>query len=161
MDPEHGTFIGGLAIAGATLNGPWVCPEPDGAEIVDLAIFPDEKQPNAFSAYYSDGPFGFFDELNNAIEDARARHGVRVFNMSLNIGIPASPKLYSQYAARLDQIAEDNNILIFVSAAIRSLKTGVPSGPPMRPSPFQTWPLPKTIAFWCPPKAFGMSRSPP
>jgi len=43
MDPEHGTFIGGLAIAGATLNGPWVCPEPDGAEIVDLAIFPDPR----------------------------------------------------------------------------------------------------------------------
>jgi len=116
MDLDHGTFIGGLAVAGATLNGPRVCPEPDGAEIVDLAIFPDENQPSAFPSYYPDGALGFFDELNSAIEDVRARHGVRVFNMSLNIGIPASPKDYSQYAARLDQIAEDNNVLIFLSA---------------------------------------------
>ena len=116
MDLDHGTFIGGLAVAGATLNGPRVCPEPDGAEIVDLAIFPKDNRPDTFSFYYSDGLTGFFDELKSAISNARDQHGVRVFNMSLNIETPVTPKRYSAEAARLDQIAEDNNVIIFVSA---------------------------------------------
>jgi hypothetical protein len=47
---------------------------------------------------------------------ARARHGVRVFNMSLNILQPAAPDRYSPHAARLDQIAESNNAVVFISA---------------------------------------------
>ncbi len=113
INPNHGTFIGGLAVAGTRLNGQRVCLEPDGAEIVDLAIFPDSKR---FPSYYSDGLLGFFDELNSAVADVRARHGVRVFNMSLNVEAPVMPERYSVPAERLDQIAEDNNVLIFVSA---------------------------------------------
>ncbi|MCY4007360.1 MAG: S8 family peptidase [Rhodobacteraceae bacterium] len=113
MNPNHGTFIGGLAVAGTRLNGQQVCPEPDGADIVDLAIFPDSER---FSSYYSGGLLGFFDELNSAVADVRARHGVRVFNMSLNVEAPVMLKRYSVPAERLDQIAEDNNVLIFVSA---------------------------------------------
>src|SRR3546814_16720041 len=54
--------------------------------------------------------------MANAVSDARARHGVRVFNMSLNILQPATPDRYSQHAARLDQIAEANNAIVFISA---------------------------------------------
>lgn len=39
---SHGTFVGGFAAAGSTLNGTATCPEVDGAELVDLTIFPDE-----------------------------------------------------------------------------------------------------------------------
>lgn len=116
MDLNHGTFIGGLAVAGGNLNGPETCPEPDGAELVDLAIFPDQRKPGAFPSYYSGGLPDFFDELGTAVADARARHGVRVFNMSLNILQPAVPDRYSTHAARLDQIAEENNAVVFVSA---------------------------------------------
>src|SRR3954447_12463171 len=35
-------FSAGLAVAGQGLNGPETCPEPDGAEIVDIDVFPDE-----------------------------------------------------------------------------------------------------------------------
>lgn len=115
MNHDHGTFIGGLAVAGASLNGAETCPEADGAELVDIAIFPDEAT-GAFSNYYSGGLPQFFDEMESAVTDARARHDVRVFNMSLNILQPAAPAAYSPHAVRLDRIAEDNNAVIFMSA---------------------------------------------
>jgi hypothetical protein len=116
MDLSHGTFIGGLAVAGSSLNGTATCPEVDGAELVDLAIFPNERKAGAFASYYSGGLPHFFDEMNEAVADARARHGVRVFNMSLNILQPAAPDRYSPHAVRLDRISEDNNAVVFVSA---------------------------------------------
>lgn len=116
VDLSHGTFIGGLAVAGSNLNGAATCPEVDGAELVDLAIFPSEHIAGAFASYYSGGLPHFFDEMNEAVADARARHGVRVFNMSLNILQPAAPDRYSPHAVRLDRIAEDNNAVVFVSA---------------------------------------------
>lgn len=82
---------------------------------MDLAIFPDEGS-GSFATYYSGGLPQFFDEMEAAVADARARHGVRVFNMSLNILQPAAPDAYSPHAVRLDRIAEDNNAVIFVSA---------------------------------------------
>lgn len=115
VNPAHGTFIGGLAVVGARLNGAVTCPEADGAELVDVAIFPDEAS-DAFASYYSGGLPQFFDEMETAVADARARHGVRVFNMSLNIQQPAAPEAYSAHAVRLDRIAEDNNAVIFMSA---------------------------------------------
>jgi len=114
-DQSHGTFIGGLAAVGAALNGVETCPEPDGAELVDVAVFPDENKAGAFTSYYPEGLPQFFDEMANAVSDARARHGVRVFNMSLNVLQPTTPDRYSQHAARLDQIAEANNAIIFIS----------------------------------------------
>ena len=115
-DLSHGTFIGGLAVAGASLNGAETCPEPDGAELVDVAVFPNENKAGAFASYYSGGLPHFFDEMDAAVADARARHGVRVFNMSLNVLQPAATDRYSPHAIRLDRIAEENNAIVFVSA---------------------------------------------
>ncbi len=115
-DLAHGTFIGGLAAVGGALNGVEICPEPDGAELVDVAVFPNERKAGAFASYYPEGLPQFFDEMETAVSDARARHGVRVFNMSLNILQPAAPDRYSLHAARLDHIAESNNAIMFISA---------------------------------------------
>ncbi|WP_307959283.1 S8 family peptidase [Sinorhizobium medicae] len=114
-DHAHGTFIGGLAAAGSLLNGVETCAEPDGVELVDVAVFPSEKA-GAFASYYPEGLAQFFDEMEAAVSDARARHDVRVFNMSLNVLQAAAPDRYSPHAARLDQIAETNNAVIFISA---------------------------------------------
>lgn len=115
-DSDHGTFIGALAVGGATLNGTEICPEPDGAEIVDIAIFPSEALPNAFSSYFPSGLGDFFDEIENAVADAKARHDTRIFNLSLNIQHQATPDRYGPYAARLDAIAEANGAVFFISA---------------------------------------------
>lgn len=114
-DHGHGTFIGGLAVAGGALNTSDVCPEPDGVEIMDLAVFPTEGTA-AFSTYFPDGLPQFFDEVSSAVAEAKARHGIRVFNMSLNVLQPAQPNRYSVHAARLDEIAEANDAIIFLSA---------------------------------------------
>jgi len=116
IDPDHATFIAGLAVGGNGLNGAEVCAEADGAEIVDVAIFPDDAKPNAFQSYYPDGISQFFDEIEYAVADAKARHNVRVFNMSLNILHSATPDQYGVHAARLDQIAEANDAIFFISA---------------------------------------------
>jgi hypothetical protein len=111
---DHATFIGGLAVAGGVLNTTTICPEPDGAELVDIAVYPDEDIATAFASYYPYGVTQFFDEVEYAVADAKARHGVRIFNMSLNVQHPATPDRYSPFAARLDQIAEANDAIIFV-----------------------------------------------
>ncbi|WP_429956066.1 S8 family peptidase [Gluconobacter japonicus] len=115
IDHKHGTFIGGLVVAGGALNGTEICPEQDGTELVDVAVFPATST-GAFATYYPGGLPEFFDEMSSAVADANARHGVRIFNMSLNITQPAAPEAYSQYAARLDRVAEDNDVIVFVSA---------------------------------------------
>lgn len=112
-DLAHGTFIGGLVTVGGSLNGTEICPEPDSAELVDIAVFPNQ---GVFASYYPHGLSEFFDEMESAISDARARHGVRVFNMSLNVMQPADPGRYSPHAARLDHIAETSNSVLFISA---------------------------------------------
>ncbi len=114
-DLAHGSFIGGLAVLGGTLNGPQCCPEADGAEIVDLAVFPSESS-DIFALYYPEGPHQFFDEVEIALGDMRSRHGVRIFNMSLNVLQQAPLDRYSPHAAHLDRIAEDNDAIVFVSA---------------------------------------------
>lgn len=116
VNHQHGTFIGGLAVAGSTLNGNEICSEPDGVELVDVAVYPDERNTLAFSSYYPDGVAQFFDEIEYAIADAKARQGVRVFNMSLNVQHPAQPDRYSAFAARADQIAEANDAILFISS---------------------------------------------
>lgn len=113
-DLAHGTFIGGLAVAAKHFNTDKVCADIDGMDLVDVAVFP--SVPGAFSTYYPEGVPQFFDEMETAIADLRARHDVRIFNMSLNIVQPVSADRYSLHAARLDQIADTHDALIFISA---------------------------------------------
>jgi Subtilase family len=115
-DFAHGSFIGGLCVLGSALNGSQTCPEPDGAELVDLAVFPNEQKAGAFASYYPEGLPQFFDEVDTAISEVRGRHGVRIFNISLNILQPAMPDHYSVHAGRLDRIAETHDVLLFISA---------------------------------------------
>jgi hypothetical protein len=135
-DLAHGTFIGGLAVTGNALNGSEICPEPDGAELVDIAVYPHEQNATTFSSYYPHGVAQFFDEIEYAMTDAKARHGVRVFNMSLSIQHPAQPDRYSQFAARIDQIAEANDAVLF-------LPTGNTAPQDLRPE----WPNDETEAL--------------
>lgn len=129
-DASHGTFIGGLAVMGGSLNGAETCQEPDGALLVDVALFPDEEQADSFASYYPGGMPEFFGELENAVSELRARQGVRVFNMSLNIRQPAAPARYSEHAARLDAIADANDALLVVSAGNTDGHNARPEWPP-------------------------------
>ncbi|OIN56389.1 S8 family peptidase [Arsenicibacter rosenii] len=111
-DENHGTFIAGLTIVGQTLNGSAICREVDGCKIVDLDILP---RPGRYASYFSK-PLEFFNELKIAVQELKARTGVRIFNFSLNIEEHASTTGYSLPAQILDEIAEENDVIFVISA---------------------------------------------
>jgi hypothetical protein len=113
INTEHGTFIGGILVAGSQLNGSAVSNDPDGIEIFDIAVFPSTDA--GFRTYHGDLT-GFLNEIENAIVEARTRHQVRIFNFSLNVQNAVTPDYYSKVAARLDLIADTHDVLIFISA---------------------------------------------
>lgn len=113
VDQSHGTFIGGILVAGSEMNGADVCSDGDGTELFDIAVHPATDQ--AFATYYGDLN-GFLNEVENAVVEARTRHQVRVFNFSLNVQTAVAPDYYSKVAARLDQIADAHDVIIVISA---------------------------------------------
>lgn len=112
VDAAHGTFISGLLIAGTAHNDGGCLDEVDGVEIYDARVHPRDV---AVSSYYQTLD-GFFDEVENAILEARNQHGIRVFNLSMNVLIPVSPSHYSRWASRLDKFADDHDVVVFISA---------------------------------------------
>lgn len=109
---NHGTFIAGLAILGQTLNGKAICREIDGCRIIDLDILPKADR---YDTYFSKA-MEFFSELENAVQELKARTGVRIFNFSLNIEEHVSTSGYSLPAQILDKIAEENDVIFVISA---------------------------------------------
>lgn len=111
VEDSHGSFIGGLLVAGTQLNAGGGLNEVDGVELYDARVFP--KDPH-FSDYYIDLE-QFFGEVEQAIITARNQHNVRIFNLSLNVAEPVSSDAYSRWADRLDQFADEQDVLIFMS----------------------------------------------
>lgn len=108
---HHGSFIAGLAVLGKDLNGGEVCKENNGCHIIDLDIYPSQF----YDSYFSK-PLEFFNELEIAVQNLKARTGVRVFNFSLNIEEHITSSGYSVPAQILDKIAEDNDVVFIISA---------------------------------------------
>ncbi|WP_426261792.1 S8 family peptidase [Sphingomonas sp. DC1100-1] len=112
-DPVHGTLVSGILIGARGANTAEIGREVDGCDIIDIPLMPagrflDVYGPRGFEA--------FLEELEAAIMDARRDHGVRIFNMSLNITSPVEQNLYSVYAARLDEIQDRHGVVIVNSA---------------------------------------------
>ncbi len=113
LDPAHGTFIGGLLTSAARLNPSIPGLEADGCDLVDLPLYPRR---GLFGSFYPNGFADFLDEMDSAIEDAVADHGVRIFNLSINAIQPVAAGAYSYYAERLDEIAAKHDVVIVNSA---------------------------------------------
>lgn len=112
-DATHGTMVGGILVGARGANGQEIGREADGCDLFDIPLMPkgrflDTYGPRGFEA--------FLEELEAAIVEARDEHGVRVFNMSLNITSPVEQNLYSVYAARLDEIQDRQGVVIVNSA---------------------------------------------
>jgi hypothetical protein len=117
QDTQHGTFIGGLLVAGRSLNTQPAIAEADGCELADLALLPDDQQPAAFAQYYPNGVADFMDEVEASVSQLRTQYGIRVFNFSMNLqGERADPDFYSPYAERLDRIGDATDSLFVISA---------------------------------------------
>ncbi|AMA56827.1 hypothetical protein BCCGELA001_11610 [Bradyrhizobium sp. CCGE-LA001] len=112
-DPGHGTLVAGVLIGAQAANSQQLAVEADGCDIVDVPLMP--RAP--FGVVYGQRGFeAFLEELEAALTEARDSHGVRVFNMSLNVVAPVDADTYSLYAARLDDIQDRLGILIVNSA---------------------------------------------
>lgn len=117
QDTQHGTFIGGLLVAGRSLNTQPAIAEADGCELADLALLPDDRQPAVFAQYYPNGVADFMDEVEASVSQLRTQYGIRIFNFSLNLqGEQADPDFYSAYAERLDRIGDATDSLFVISA---------------------------------------------
>lgn len=128
VDQEHGSFVGGLLVGAASLNPELPSLEPDGCELVDLALFPKGD----FLDTYPNGFDDFLAEMDQAIGEAVRQHGVRVVNLSINAVAAVEADHYSYYAARLDQIAAKHDVIIVNSAG--NLAAGALRAPwPKRP----------------------------
>jgi hypothetical protein len=114
---DHGSFIAGLLIAARSAgNSEEVAREFDGCDVIDLDIFPNHQALGAFEEYYPNGFEDFLAEMDLAIAIAKQRHGVRIFNLSLNLEQQVNEAIYSPFAALLDSIAEKHDIIIVISA---------------------------------------------
>lgn len=112
-NPGHGTMVAGVLIGARAANNPQLAREEDGCDIVDLALMPNTP---FIDVYGQRGFEAFLEELEAAIAEARTNHGVRVFNMSLNVLATVDPDTYSIYAARLDDIQDRHGVVIVNSA---------------------------------------------
>lgn len=108
---QHGSFIAGLAVLGNSLNKKNICKERNGCHIIDLDILPSQFYDN-----YYPKPLEFFNELEIAVQELKARTGVRIFNFSLNIDEHITSSGYSVPAQILDKIAEENDVIFIISA---------------------------------------------
>ncbi len=111
-DKNHGSFISGLLINGATWN-PTICLEQNGCKVIDLCMLP---APGYFNRVYNHGIDTFIEELETAVSDIAASTHVRIFNLSMNIQCTRLNTEYGPLAQALDRIAEKNDIIFVISA---------------------------------------------
>lgn len=113
LDPSHGVEIASLLIDGQSLNGPLVCPEPDGCQLVDIAALPI---PAFFSDNYPGGDLDLLAALDVEVRKAKEATGVRIFCFSHNIDYAVKPDTYDNLSLGLDQIARRHDVIFAISA---------------------------------------------
>lgn len=111
-NPGHGTAVAGLVAVGQLGNASTIATEPNGCMLYDAPLFPKGN----FLAKYRRGFSDFLEEIEQAVAEAQADHGVRIFNLSINAEADVEKHRYSIYASRLDQIADTYGV-IFVNSA--------------------------------------------
>ena len=129
FNAAHGTGVAGLIAVPQLMNPPTVTPEANGCLIYDAPLYPT----GPFVAKYPRGFTDFLEEIEQAVAEATERHGVRVFNLSINAVSDVERHRYSIYAARLDQIADTYGV-IFVNSAGNLPPTQARTPWPKRPS---------------------------
>jgi hypothetical protein len=113
LDSSHGAEIASLLIDGQSLNGPLVCPEPDGCQLVDIAALPMQV---FFSDNYPGGDLDLLAALDVEVRKAKEATGVRIFCFSHNIDYAVKTDTYDNLSLGLDQIARRHDVIFVISA---------------------------------------------
>lgn len=112
-DEEHGSFIAGLLAGAGALNPELVDRfERVPCRFYDIDLFPRR---GLLSRYYQT-PEDFFDQLDEQVARAKSDFSIRVFNMSLGAQSMRQGLGYSSFAAQIDRIAKEHDVIFVVSA---------------------------------------------
>ena len=103
LNPEHGTFVAGLVLAGKALNDGESCFGDDSAVVVDGQVLPAND-------------IGENELLERIDETIRKHPEVRVWNCSFATRRELDPLEYSVFASEMDKLSSELGIL-FVQAA--------------------------------------------
>ncbi|MFP4465076.1 MAG: S8 family peptidase [Alphaproteobacteria bacterium] len=129
VEKSHGTFISGLLVDAQNFNGNEVGREENGCLIYDIPLFPKGN----FSDTYKSGFQDFLEEIEQAVLEAKEKHGIKIFNLSINATVPVEADEYSYYASRLDEISEKYGV-IFINS-VGNLPINSPRSPwPKQPT---------------------------
>ncbi|WP_426724867.1 S8 family peptidase [Curtobacterium flaccumfaciens] len=118
IDAAHGTFIGGLLVAGGRLNPGILDPTRPPCGIADIRVLPADPAGSSatFNRYYPGGVPEFFDEIEEAVREMRQEHGIRIFNLSINLDGPGDDRRYGFAAQHLDAMARAYDVIFVISA---------------------------------------------
>ena len=121
VDPQHGTFVGGLVAAANSLNGGDPRFPVDSCRLFDAQVLPagsgvDERT--------------LFDRLNQVVRARAISEGIRVWNCSFGAK-PIGNFSYSTLAQDLDQLSDELGVL-FVVAAGNNPRVPPRPWPPLR-----------------------------
>lgn len=121
VNPEHGTFVGGLILAGRALNPDEACFDHDSARLIDGQVLPA-------------GPSGIgeLELLERMTEVVRKYPQTKVWNCSFARQDELRPIEYSVFASEMDALAAELGIL-FVQAAGNFNDPGGRPWPPSTP----------------------------
>lgn len=108
---SHGTFIGGL-IAGAKYLNPDKLLQEGECKLFDLDLYPTTGD---FEDYFPRGFIDLLQQLDEMIPEAK-KHGVRIFNMSLNLISPVEDNNYSVFANIIDNLSKKHDVIFVISA---------------------------------------------
>ncbi len=105
QDNSHGSFVGGLVCMGQHLNGKDICPDQELVKIVDVQILPDPSEETVTED-------DLILRLQQTIPDLVQKHKLRVWNMSLGLGMSVDDELFSSLGIFLDAFQDENDIII-------------------------------------------------
>lgn len=111
-DRDHGTFIAGLLINGASFNRNQLI-EQDPCKFFDYDLFTEDE--DKFEENFQHGFIDMMRQLDQELSGFKP-HGMRVINLSLNPESMTDQNGYSPYAAILDEIADKHDVIFVISA---------------------------------------------
>ncbi|EZP33975.1 S8 family peptidase [Pseudomonas sp. RIT288] len=111
-DRDHGTFIAGLLINGASFN-PNQRIEQDPCKFFDYDLFTEDE--DKFEGNFQQGFIDMMRQLDQELSGSKPEN-MRVINLSLNPESMTDQNGYSPYAAILDEIADKHDVIFVISA---------------------------------------------
>ncbi|OUE20868.1 Subtilase family protein [Clavibacter michiganensis] len=108
---SHATQVASILALGSAFNSD-ILRQDEDCRIYDLDLLPSDEFREGYYSSLDD----FLDEVRASVARAKARDGVRIFNLSYNLVRAPGGSPYSVAARGLDRIALDLDVIFVISA---------------------------------------------